>query len=175
MRRKLTALAIVPVLALLFVVGTSSAALADNVGQRHYTWPAHCNTDILLYIRTVQSDPDQAYGFVDFTTCSGSTGADHVHILYQKLWKHTKTNNTPIELAHNLWAPLDLNTPPNAQSAATTGRGCLHKIDDPGGIQVNDSAWTELRYYIVWRDGSSTTVRDDNSKAFVFTLASQCH
>jgi hypothetical protein len=162
-------------LAVIAVLGPMALpALAGSRGARDYIWPAHCNTDILLDIHTIGGiTMDHASGRARLTSCGGSAGTTAVSVQYMKLWKHSSTDPTPVQIA-DLGVPVPLLMAGNFWTLETDSRGCLHKVGDPGGILKGDSVWTEMKYKIEWGDGTYTIMRDDNSLAFTFTLASQC-
>jgi hypothetical protein len=128
---------------------------------------------MILDIHTVASTTDHASGRARLNSCSGSAGVTAVSVQYLYLWKHSETDPTPVLIA-DLQQPVPLLMAGNFWTLETMERGCRHPIEDPGGILPGDTAWANMKYKIQWGDGTYTIMRNDNSLAFKFTLASQC-
>jgi hypothetical protein len=174
-------LVVLPLIAL-FLVATAIPAFADDAGGRTYTWPAHCNTAVTLYMHTWHNVyGNHIDGRFEFYTCAQGPGNDvgalQVVIQYMKLWRH----RPGISDCGYYWCQVASG---GGHTEITQNGGtwyALWSTKDPecsdgsgSPVMPGDTVHAEAYYQIYFGNGPVTNWRDDNSYDWTINNVGQC-
>jgi len=150
--------------AMFLVVATAGSALATDAGARTYTWPAHCNSSVVLYVHGWSAPGRIADGRMDVHTCTGSSGISTVTFDRITFYRNRRDNNGVDHISELASAGFRVFDIPNANYVPLyTSQDASCGFSSP--IQPFDDIWVNADYTIGWQDGTHTVKRDDNSFA----------
>jgi hypothetical protein len=158
--------------AMFLVVGTSGTALADELGAKGFDWPAHCGTNVVLYVHTWSYVSNVVDARMDVRTCSGSARASAIKFNFIVLYRNRRANGVDhiSQLAYAGGRSFSL--PNNAYVPIYSSPDVSCGFSNP--VQLADDVWANAEYQIVWADGTKTSVRNNNSYATTIIDINQC-
>lgn len=160
--------------ALFLVVATAGTALAVDVGVKTYTWPAHCSTQVVLYVHGWSNPGHVADGRMDVHTCTGGSGISAVVFDDIIFYRNRRANGVDhiSQIGSSGYKVFDI---PNANYTplyTTSDAACGFSGSDD--INPGDDLWVNADYQIYWQDGTKTVKRDDNSYAVNALFSNIC-
>lgn len=167
-------LAVVLFGAMFLMVATAGSALADDLGRKAYTWPAHCNTTLVLYVHTWNAGglSNLADARVDISTCGGAQ-AVAVNFDYLALYRNRRDHGVDNITRIAYMGPWNVSLPHSNPINSTPDVGCNNQFNDT--ISLGDDVWANAKYQITWAGGTKTSVRNDNSFATTILGGGQCN
>jgi hypothetical protein len=145
-------------------VATAGSALAVDAGAKTYTWPAHCNTSIVLYVHGWNAPGKVADGRMDVHTCTGSQGITAVvfdDIIFYRNRRDSNGVDHIAEIGRSGYKNVSITNANYVPVYTTSDASCGFSAP----IEPGDDIWVNADYQIFWQDGTHTTKRDDNSYA----------